>query len=93
MLFASYNGFAALAAIVIPATAAFLGCRKCHSVNLALGGLSLIAFYFILDPQWLLVPMIGVGVAWASILSLPYVLLSNAAGRSRGAWTGVARCV
>ncbi|MEM8982585.1 MAG: MFS transporter [Pseudomonadota bacterium] len=77
ILFATYNGFAALAAVFIPFAAGRLGCRPCHAVNLALGGLGLIAFYFITQPVWLLLPMIGIGIAWASILSLPYVLLSN----------------
>jgi MFS family permease len=46
-------------------------------LNLALGGLGLLSFFFIRDPAWLLLPMIGVGIAWASILSLPYALLSD----------------
>jgi maltose/moltooligosaccharide transporter len=49
-----------------------------HQINLVVGGLSLIAFLFIQDPVWLMVPMVGVGFVWASILSLPYALLSNA---------------
>jgi maltose/moltooligosaccharide transporter len=77
VLFAAYNGFAALAAIVIPAMARRLGCRVSHLVNLAIGGVSLVSFIFIRDPVWLIVPMIGVGIAWASILSLPYALLSD----------------
>jgi len=77
ILFASYNGFAALAAIFIPLLAAKVGMRKCHMINLFCGGLGLISFIFIDDPRWLLLPMIGVGIAWASILSLPYALLSN----------------
>ena len=77
VLFATYNGFAALAAMLIPFAAGRLGCRPCHAVNLAFGGAGLIAFYFISQPVWLLVPMVGIGIAWASILSLPYVLLSN----------------
>jgi len=77
VLFASYNGFAALAAIVIPCMARRLGCRWSHLVNLSIGGLGLISFLFIRDPDWLIVPMIGVGIAWASILSLPYALLSD----------------
>jgi maltose/moltooligosaccharide transporter len=77
VLFASYNGFAALAAIAIPFTARRLGCRWAHLVNLMLGGAGLISFLFIRDPAWLIVPMIGVGIAWASILSLPYALLSD----------------
>ncbi len=77
MLFGSYNLFAALAAIGIPFVAGRLGCRVCHLINLVLGGIGLISFYLIRDPVLLLVPMVGVGVAWASILSMPYALLSN----------------
>ncbi len=77
LLFAVYNGFAALAAIAIPFVARRLGCRVSHLIYLCLGGLGLISFYFIGDPQYLWAPMIGVGIAWASILSLPYALLSN----------------
>lgn len=77
ILFGSYNVFAALAAIAIPFVANRLGCRVCHLFNLSLGGLGLIAFFFVSDPKLLLVPMIGVGFAWASILSLPYALLAN----------------
>ena len=77
VLFAAYNGFAALAAIAIAAIARRLGCRKTHLLNLALGGLGLISFYFISDPKLLLLGMVGVGIAWASILALPYALLSN----------------
>jgi maltose/moltooligosaccharide transporter len=77
VLFAAYNGFAALAAIGIPFLARKLGCRVSHLVNLAIGGMGLVSFYFIDDPAWLLLPMVGVGIAWASILSMPYALLSN----------------
>jgi maltose/moltooligosaccharide transporter len=77
VLFATYNGFAALAAIAIPFVANRLGCRLCHLFNLSLGGIGLISFYFISDPRMLIFSMIGVGFAWASILSLPYALLSN----------------
>ena len=77
VLFATYNGFAALAAIAIPFVANRFGCRMCHLINLTLGGIGLISFYFISDPKMLIFPMIGVGFAWASILSLPYALLSN----------------
>ena len=72
------NGFAAIAAIAIPWMARRFGCRISHLINLALGGAGLISFYFISDPKLLLIGMVGVGIAWASILSLPYALLSNA---------------
>lgn len=77
VLFSVYNGFAALAAIAIPFIANRLGCRPCHAINLAIGGAGLISFFFVSDPQMLLVSMVAVGIAWASILCLPYALLSN----------------
>lgn len=77
ILFAAYNGFAALGAAAIPFMAGRLGCRRCHLVNLVFGGLGLMSFYVITQPSLLLVSMIGVGMAWASILSMPYVLLAN----------------
>ena len=77
LLFGVYNGVAALAAFAIPPVAARIGRRACHMVNLALGGAGLIAVMLIRDPDWLWVPMIGVGIAWASILSMPYAILSG----------------
>lgn len=77
VLFAAYNGFAALAAALIPVMARRLGLRLSHLVNLWLGGAGLLSFLVIRDPHWLLLGMAGVGFAWASILSLPYALLSD----------------
>jgi len=77
VLFAAYNGFAALAAIVIPKMARRFGLRLTHLINLLLGGLGLGSIVIIRDPHWLLLSMVGVGFAWASILSLPYALLSD----------------
>jgi maltose/moltooligosaccharide transporter len=77
VLFAAYNGFAALAAIVIPWLARRLGLRGAHLVNLLLGALGLLSIALVDDPRWLLGSMVGVGFAWASILSLPYALLSD----------------
>jgi maltose/moltooligosaccharide transporter len=90
VLFAVYNGFAALAAIVIPVMARRLGCRVSHLINMTIGGIGLISFLFIEDPQLLMVSMIGVGIAWASILSLPYALLSsNLPGDKMGIYMGI----
>jgi maltose/moltooligosaccharide transporter len=77
VLFAAYNGFAALAAFLIPLMARRFGCRVSHLINLSIGGVCLISFLFIRDPNVLLFSMIGVGIAWASILSLPYAMLSD----------------
>lgn len=77
VLFAAYNGFAALAAIIIPVMVARIGLRASHMFNLWLGAAALVSFLFIRDPDWLLVSMIGIGFAWASILSLPYAMLCD----------------
>ena len=78
VLFAAYNGFAALAALFIPLVARAIGRRWAHLLNLSLGGAGLISILFIDDPKLLLIAMVGVGIAWASILSLPYAMLSGA---------------
>ena len=77
VLFASYSGFAAIAAIVIPLLVRRFGLRVSHLINLWLGAAGLLSFVVIRDPQWLILAMVGVGFAWASIVSLPYALLSN----------------
>jgi len=77
VLFGAYNGFAAIAALCIPVMVLRLGISATHRINLGMGGLALISFLFVGDAHWLLVSMVGIGFAWASILSLPYALLSD----------------
>jgi maltose/moltooligosaccharide transporter len=90
VLFGAYNGFAALAALVIPFLVARLGLRLSHLINLFLGGVALISFRFIRDPDWLLLAMVGVGFAWASIVSLPYALLSDSVpAHKMGVYMGI----
>lgn len=90
VLFAAYNGFAALAAIVIPWMVRRIGLRISHLVNVSLGGIGLLSFLWIRDPQWLLLSMVGVGFAWASILSLPYALLSDSLpAQKMGVYMGI----
>ncbi|MDC8016132.1 MFS transporter [Tahibacter soli] len=90
VLFAAYNGFAALAAIGFPWMTRRIGLRSAHAINLALGGAGLLSFLVVRDPHWLLLSMVGVGFAWASILSLPYALLSDSVpARKMGVYMGV----
>jgi maltose/moltooligosaccharide transporter len=90
VLFAAYNGFAALAAIFIPLMTKRLGLRWSHLINVSLGGLGLLSFLVISDPHWLLLSMVGVGFAWASILSLPYALLSDSVPAAKmGVYMGI----
>ena len=78
VLFAVYNGTSIIAAVLIPLIVKLTNLRMAHLINLTLGGLGFISFIFIRDPQWLVLSMVGVGFAWASVLSVPYALLSNA---------------
>ena len=75
--FAVYNGIAALAAFMLPVLARKTSRRMTHLLALSAGGIGLLSIYFIQDPDLLLVSMIGVGIAWASILSMPYAMLSS----------------
>ena len=90
MLFAAYNGFAALAAAVIPFMVRRLGLRWSHLVNVWLGAAALLSFLVIREPHWLLLSMVGMGFAWASVLSLPYALLSDSLpAQKMGLYMGV----
>ena len=90
VLFAGYNGFAALAAVVIPVMVRYWGLRMSHLFNTTLGGLGLLSMLWIRDPHMLLLSMVGVGFAWASILSLPYALLSDSVPAAKmGTYMGI----
>jgi maltose/moltooligosaccharide transporter len=76
--FAFYSITCFLVAFALPGLAARLGCRTVHAGALAIGGMSLLSVYLIREPGLLLLSMVGVGVAWASILSMPYAMLAGA---------------
>lgn len=76
--FGTYNLVAALYALCLPLVAKILGRKGTHAFSLIAGGVGLISIYFIKDPAMLTYSMIGVGLAWASILAMPYVILSGA---------------
>lgn len=77
VLFAVYNAVSALTAFLLPVIARQIGRKSTHALALALGGISFISLYFIKDPNMLLIPMVGVGFAWGSILSMPYAILTG----------------
>ncbi|MDR6735645.1 MFS transporter [Sphingobacterium sp. 2149] len=77
VLFGIYNGVSALYALFIPRIAKRLGRSKTHALGLSVGGLSLISLFLIRDANLLIVPMIGIGIAWGSILAMPYAILSD----------------
>ncbi len=77
VLMGAYNGFAALAAIGIAPLANRIGLGKTHMLCLFAGAAGFASFLIVPTPQLLMVSMIGVGIAWASILSIPYALLAD----------------
>jgi maltose/moltooligosaccharide transporter len=77
ILFGIYNGVSAIIALSLPKMAKKLGRRTTHALALTLGGISFISFLFFTDPVYLIIPMIGIGIAWGSILSMPYAMLAN----------------
>jgi maltose/moltooligosaccharide transporter len=76
-MFAFYSGIAAIFAFLIPSLAKKYGRKNVYSFSLILGGLALASIFFVHDKTILLVSMIGVGMAWASILAIPYAMLSS----------------
>jgi maltose/moltooligosaccharide transporter len=77
ILFGIYNGVSAIVALMLPYVAKFITRRLTHLAALTLGGLSFLSFALIQDPVMLVIPMIGIGIAWASILAVPYAMLAN----------------
>jgi maltose/moltooligosaccharide transporter len=77
-MFGVYNGVSAVYALFLPVIAAKFGRKLTYSISLAAGGLGLISIYFIHDPNLLVFSMIGVGIAWAGILAMPYAILAGA---------------
>lgn len=77
VMFAVYNGFAALVAFLLPVIARWTNRKVTHMIALIAGGLGLISVYFVTDPDYLFISMLGVGLAWASILAMPYAILTG----------------
>jgi maltose/moltooligosaccharide transporter len=88
--FSVYNVVCFLFAFLIPPLANATSRKAVYAVCLALGGLGLISTMFATDKYFLWVGMAGVGVAWAAILSMPYVILAGAIRPERmGVYMGV----
>jgi len=90
LCFAVYNVVCFMVAFMLPSLANAMGRKAVHLIALACGGLGLISVLFITNKFALFASMAGVGIAWASILSMPYVMLSTAVPPARmGVYMGV----
>lgn len=76
-LFSVYNFVAMLFALLLIPIARFIGRKMTHALCLCLGGAGLVSLYILDDPSLMIVSMVGIGIAWASILAMPYAILSD----------------
>lgn len=90
VLFGIYSFVSMAFALLLIPISKKLGRKLTHSISLIIGGVSLISMFFITNQMWLAVPMVGIGIAWASILAMPYAILAPAlpAGKT-GVYMGV----
>jgi len=90
VMMAVYNGVAALVAFLLPPLARRTSRVKAHVVCLVIGGVGLASMYGFKNPEWLMVSMVGLGIAWASLLTLPYAILSSVVPfRKMGVYMGM----
>ena len=84
------NGVAAAAALAFVIIAAQMDRCRLHALNLAIGAVGFVAMLLIRDPALLWLPMVGVGIAWASIVSLPYAILAGSVpAKKMGIYMGI----
>lgn len=87
---ATYNAVCFAVSFALPRLAALTSRPTAHALCLACGGIGLISLWFVPSPRWVLLPMVGLGVAWSSILSLPYAMLAGALpARKGGIYMGI----
>ena len=91
VLFSVYNGVAAVAALtLLPWIAARIGKARTHALCLAAGAAGFASFLMVRDPNLLLLSEVGIGIAWASILAMPYAMLASALPQAKlGVYMGV----
>ncbi|WP_298900597.1 MFS transporter [uncultured Psychroserpens sp.] len=90
ILFGIYNGISAIFAFLLPVIAKKISRKKTHAYSLFVGGLGLILIYFMPNENWLILPMVCIGIAWASILSMPYAMLAGSiSAKKMGVYMGI----
>lgn len=90
ILFGIYNAVSAVYAFFLPAIAKKIGRKKTHAYSLLIGGLGLISIYLMPNEDWLILSMLGIGVAWASILAMPYAILAGSIpAKKMGVYMGI----
>ena len=78
VMFMVYNGISAITAFLLPMLATRIGRKYTHMICLIIGGIGLVSMLFIQSKSMLLLPMVGIGLAWSSTLTMPYAILAGA---------------
>jgi maltose/moltooligosaccharide transporter len=90
VLFGIYNGVSAIYALLLPAIARVTSRKITHAISLVAGGAGLLSVFFITNPNLLILSMVGIGLAWGSILAMPYAILcSSIPVKKMGVYIGI----
>ncbi|MGI4804393.1 MAG: MFS transporter [Janthinobacterium lividum] len=90
ILFGTYNGISAIYALMLPTLSRLTSRKITHAFSLIIGGAGLLSIFFIQDPKMLIISMIGIGLAWGSILAMPYAILSGSIpAQKMGVYMGI----
>jgi len=90
ILFGIYNGISAVYALFLPTLSRLTSRKATHALSLIAGGAGLLSIFFIQDPKLLIISMLGIGLAWGSILAMPYAILSGSIpAQKMGVYMGI----
>lgn len=90
VMFMVYSAVSAITAFLLPMVAEKTGRKYTHMICLIIGGIGLVSMLFIKDKWLLLLPMVGIGLAWSSTLTMPYAILAGALpAKKMGFYMGV----
>ncbi|TXE09165.1 SLC45 family MFS transporter [Gelidibacter salicanalis] len=90
ILFGVYNGVSAIFAFLLPAIAKKFSRKTTHAYSLFIGGIGLLSIYFMPNEDWLILSMVFIGIAWASILAMPYAMLAGSiTPKKMGVYMGI----
>lgn len=90
ILFGIYNGVSAIYAFFLPAIAKQIGRKRTHALSLVIGGLGFLSIFVMPNGNWLILSMVGIGIAWGSILAMPYAILAGSIpAKKMGVYMGI----
>ncbi|TAH02391.1 MAG: MFS transporter [Sphingobacteriales bacterium] len=90
ILFGIYNAVSAVYALILPAIARATSRKIAHAFSLTAGGAGLLSIFFISNPNTLIFSMVGIGLAWGSILAMPYAILAGSIpAKKMGVYMGI----